>query len=246
MMVAVRQRVDQAVEAAVRLVPARPFTGAVPPAPWWTVLAPWPHIGRLEVFIADLRTAHGAERAGMAERLTALEAEQRTAAERITTLAAEAERHRLAAVHAAEQLAAEQAERAGALHRAETAERLRSEAERAVHRLREEFAEHAAERPDQRERAERSNGAGAKATRSVAAANAPRLTDDEAVQAMLRVHRSAAYEWTKREVHRITGAGFGRVDRLIAAVAEHHAREAERGGAEQPPGDRDDSKERSA
>jgi hypothetical protein len=69
------------------------------------------------------------------------------------------------------------------------------------------------------------------------------LTDEQAVQAMLRAHREPAYEWTSREVHRVTGAGFGRIPRLISAIAEHHRSAAEQGGTEQPD-DGDADKER--
>ncbi|MER7166748.1 DUF2637 domain-containing protein [Micromonospora sp. NPDC000207] len=56
--------------------------------------------------------------------------------------------------------------------------------------------------------------------------NQPRMSDGEAVQALLRAHPEPGYEWKQLEVQAITGAGFGRIPRLISAVAEHHRAKA--------------------
>lgn len=47
--------------------------------------------------------------------------------------------------------------------------------------------------------------------------NRPAMSDDEAVEAMLSEHSDPAHEWSKNSVRTLTGAGFGRVDRLIGA-----------------------------
>lgn len=49
------------------------------------------------------------------------------------------------------------------------------------------------------------------------------MTDEEAVQAMLAVSKDPNHEWVKRDVRKLTGAGFPRVDRLIAEWAERVA-----------------------
>lgn len=43
------------------------------------------------------------------------------------------------------------------------------------------------------------------------ASNQPRMSDGEAVQALLRAHPEPDYEWKQTEVQAITGAGFGRI-----------------------------------
>lgn len=70
-----------------------------------------------------------------------------------------------------------------------------------------------------------------------------RLSNDEAVTLMLAEHPERDYEWGQREVARLTGAGFGRVPKLIAAVREHHDRSAGAGDRNTPE---DDTKEQSA
>ncbi|MEV1013811.1 DUF2637 domain-containing protein [Micromonospora sp. NPDC049801] len=68
--------------------------------------------------------------------------------------------------------------------------------------------------------------------------NAPRMSDEEAVQALLRAHPEPEWEWSQPQIREITGAGGERLSRLQKAVAEHHRREAEKSGAgsgETPP-----------
>jgi hypothetical protein len=60
------------------------------------------------------------------------------------------------------------------------------------------------------------------AERRSGAPNQPRMSDGEAVQALLRAHSEADYVWRQTEVQEITGAGFGRIPRLLSALAEHH------------------------
>lgn len=71
-----------------------------------------------------------------------------------------------------------------------------------------------------------------RSTESEQRSGAPKMTDSEAVAAMLAEHPEQDYEWGSREVHRLTGAGFGRIKKLLAMVAEHHARS----GSERPTG----------
>jgi hypothetical protein len=205
--------------------------------PSWTRAVPWARARMLGAALADERSTREAERSDWAERLAAVEAEQASGAARTERLIAEAEQqaeqHRLEAVHLAEQLEAERAERAAVRDRVGSAERAREVAEQALHTVQNTLS---VER-ELRERAEQSTAMPGKTPRSAAAPNAPRLTDDEALRALLRAHPERGYEWTKREVHRITGAGFGRVDRLIAAIAEHHRSTPQRSGAEHPDGD---------
>lgn len=172
------------------------------PAPWWAPAVPWRRMRDLGAALTEHRTAAEAERAEHADRITLLEAER-------STLRQMVERYRSEAEQAVGHLTAERTER-------EVLHRLLTEAEQVTTRT------------ARTEHPERSTAAGAKQPRTAVAANAPKLTDDEALRAMLRAHPKADFEWTKREVHRITGAGFGRVDRLIAAVAEHHRQQAER------------------
>lgn len=198
--------------------------------PNWTRIVPWVRAQMFDAKLAEARSTHLAEQERVAERLAAVEAEQASGAARLAAVQAEAEHLRSTAERAAVQLAAEQAERRSVEARLAGAEQARRDVEEQLLRMQ-------AVAVDLPERAVRSSGAPAKTARTATVANAPRMTDDEAVQAMLHAHRSATYEWTKREVHRITGAGFGRVDRLIAAVAEHHRSGAVQPGAEHPDTD---------
>jgi hypothetical protein len=61
--------------------------------------------------------------------------------------------------------------------------------------------------------------------RSRTSSNRPTMTDKEAIQAMLRYAPQPGHPWGTREVHRVTGAGFGRIPKLITAVQAHHARQ---------------------
>lgn len=224
--------------------------------PAWTRVVPWVRARMFDTKLAAERSTWATERSAVTERLAAVEAERRSGAARLATALEVAERHRLEAerlaVRLAEQAnreAAERAERIAVQVRAEEAERAaeqaRADAEQRVAQVRVEALDLIATRADQRERTERSTSAPSKTARTVTAANAPKLTDDEALREMLCAHPEQTYEWTKREVHRITGAGFGRVDRLISAIAEHHRNGAERSSRERSV-EVDDDKERSA
>jgi glycerol uptake facilitator-like aquaporin len=212
-----------------------------PHAPWWAPMAPWVRLRDLDAALAEQRSSHGAERAELAVQITRLEAEMETeqarGAARVATAERLAEQYQREAVRAAEQRAAEQAERLAVQAELDATERRRATAETVLLAT----VTAAERRTDQPEPATRVNGAAPKQPRSADAPNTPRLTDDEAVQAMLRAHPDAAYGWTKREVHRITGAGFGRVDRLIAAVAEHHRDAAEQSGGAAADNDKENA-----
>jgi hypothetical protein len=64
-----------------------------------------------------------------------------------------------------------------------------------------------------------------------AAPNAPRMTDEEAVQALLRVHPDPEWEWSQPQIRDVTGAGGERLRRLQEALAAHHRREAKKRGS---------------
>lgn len=232
MMAAVRQRVAQAVEAVDRLVPARPVTDALPTAPWWTVVAPWPYLSRLEMLAADMRSAHAVERSDwqtringlVAEHRAALDAERATFDSRVADLesalqsgGADAERARLEVVHLAERLDAERAERAALQSRYEATEQARQAAETILLALQRE----AATATDQDVAAKQSGAPRSKQAKPPAATNAPKMTDAQAVRAMCKAHPEQGFAWSKREVYRITGAGFGRIDKLLEALTEH-------------------------
>jgi hypothetical protein len=202
--------------------------------PSWTRVMPWIRARMFDAKLTAERSAWDAERVQLADRLSAVEAEQANGAAHVAALAEQAEQHRTEAVHLAEQLATEQAEHQAVQAKLAAAEQARAANGAAV-------AGSGDSHSEQPERAERSGGAARRGARTVAAPNAPKLTDDEALQEMLRAHPGAAYEWTKREVHRITGAGFGRVDRLIVAIAEHHRSTAGAGSTEQAEDKRTES-----
>ena len=69
------------------------------------------------------------------------------------------------------------------------------------------------------------------------------MGDEDAVQAMLQVSKDPGYEWVKRDVRKLTGAGFPRIEKLIAEWAERAAalaavqdRSTPAGAAVQEPG----------
>jgi hypothetical protein len=77
---------------------------------------------------------------------------------------------------------------------------------------------------------------------SPSAGNRPHMTDEEAVQAMLAVHRDPSHEWSSNSVRTLTGAGFGsRIPRLIAAWREAATERA--GGDPRGEGTGDDTGE---
>jgi hypothetical protein len=229
---------------------ARDLETAAVGVPPWTWAVPWVRARMIEAALDAERSTWETERTAMAQRLAAAEAEQVNGAARFEAAVQDAEQARAEAERLAEQANADRAERIVMQARCEKAERVlqqvQVEAEQRVARVRAEALDLIASQAEQREQAVHSDGAPTKATRSAAAPNAPRLTDEQALHALLRVHPERDYGWTKREVHRITGAGFGRIDRLLAALAEHHhsnsgaapehnsAAAAEQAGAERP------------
>ncbi|MET8278314.1 DUF2637 domain-containing protein [Micromonospora sp. NPDC005174] len=67
------------------------------------------------------------------------------------------------------------------------------------------------------------------AEKNTAPSNAARMSDDEAVQALFSADMNPGRVWKQDEVRSVTGAGFGRIPRLLAALAEfHRTDEAER------------------
>lgn len=203
-------------------------------ATWMSRINPWRYSADLNKVIAEQRVTLAAEQRHVAE--LAEIAKQR--AEQMV----EAERRYAEIVAEAERITAESAELRAERDRMQetvdfaerTAAAVRRDAVEEAERLRSEHAEQIARiRSEQRERAERANGARpangtrtGKQSRTDQPNNAPKLTDDEAVDLMLRTHPERGYEWSSREVHRITGAGFGRIPKLTAMVAERHSKGA--------------------
>jgi hypothetical protein len=90
-----------------------------------------------------------------------------------------------------------------------------------------------AEQPEQPER--RSTGAvvpeqstGAADRSGAAGAEQISERDQRALDLMLEAHPEPDYVWKSREVQRVTGAGFGRIPRLLALLTEHHRRSGAR------------------
>ncbi|GAA4439234.1 hypothetical protein [Phytohabitans houttuyneae] len=208
---------------------------------------------RLRRLQTDLDAAERAAKEA-AEHAATLEAEQeseRAAADRAVTSAeqeAMALRSRLA--EQAERLAAEQASTVARIQAewAARTDRIAAEHARQVAELQaEQAAKIAALRDKAASAAARSGGRSGSKTKAAddgeTRSGAPKLTDDEAVAAMLRAHPEPGYEWKSREVHRITGAGFGRIPKLIAIVAEHHARQTQTAGGEPADDSQEDARE---
>jgi hypothetical protein len=191
---------------------------------WWMRFAPWAHVGALRSALVEQRSITDAERQQTvllrAEIADLAEVYRKELAETVRVLRAEVEQER-----------------------AET-ERVRSESAERVARLQ---AEHAAHVSRIRERNTSAPASAPARTSTKTAPAAPvaeqRLTNDEAVALMLQEHPEPGYDWGQREVARLTGAGFSRIPKLIAAVREHHARSG--GAADQNTTD-DDAKEHSA
>jgi hypothetical protein len=81
----------------------------------------------------------------------------------------------------------------------------------------------------------------------------PAMTDQQAVKVMLAANPQPSYAWGPREVQRLTGAGFGRIPKLISAVRAHHVRNggvptltSENGYSERPDSGSADDKEQAS
>lgn len=201
----------------VRRRKAADRAGKVDAPAWWTTFTPWIRISGLGAALAEQRSETAAERA-LRENIAA--DVQRLLTEHDAVIRELRERHR------------------------QQTEALRSEAAEQINTLR---AEHAAQVSRIREKnttAPTGTPARASARTAPTASTAEsRLSNDEAVELMLQTHPERDYEWGTREVSRLTGAGFGRVPKLIAAVREHHDRSAGTGDRNTPE---DDAKERAS
>lgn len=157
------------------------------------------------------------------------EAEQTAGALRILTDEVAAFR----AERQAEQARLAAAEQEAEQLRAELAERSEQETIARAERALEHRPEQSAERLSDGSRSQRSSaGRSGRSATPERRPGAPKMTDAEALQVMLREHKEPDYEWGSREVNRLTGAGFGRIPKLIEMVAEHHAAQATEQGAE--------------
>lgn len=209
---------------------ARDLEDATLSAPWWTALAPWVRLRQLGTALAEhkatvaARDAEHAEMSARFDRIAAEYAEQRITAERM-----------------AEQVAQERAERDAAEQRAKAAERdaerarneaaertaqLRAEAAEREQRLRLEHAEQLAglrsDNSGSAGRSPRSKVVPINRSKSGAKTDNPMATDDGALAAMFAEHPERDFNWTDREAHRITRAGFSsRAPRLVNLATEH-------------------------
>jgi hypothetical protein len=73
---------------------------------------------------------------------------------------------------------------------------------------------------------------GANGGRGKGTPKATRLSDSEAVDALLSAHSEADYEWAKAEVQRVTGCGWDRIPKLLELLSEAHLRNASDGTSE--------------
>lgn len=172
---------------------------------WWMILAPWVRSAQLATALSEQRSALVAEqtRSGSI----------RTEMERLTelhrnVLAETAERAR----KQAEQIRSEVTEHLSVALAERDSELADREAE--VARLRAELAHKVV--PITR------SGTPASRNTPERKTSAPRSSDTEALQAMFSEHPERGYEWTDREVNRITGAGFSsRAPRLTGMASQH-------------------------
>lgn len=196
---------------------ARTRAESVDQPTWWVRINPVLRTGQLATALTEQRTAAASERA------------------QIAVLRADVERLQEAHRKTVEEMA-EQYRVSLEQQRSETAEQLE--------RMRAEHAAHVSRIRDKAVTAPSGAPARSSAKTAPPATGAEqRLSNDEAVELMLRTHPEPGYEWGAREVRELTGAGFGRVPKLIAAAREHHARSADTGTRSTSD---DDAKERSA
>lgn len=186
----------------VRAVKKQRRAERVDAAPWWAPIVPWAWSARLDAALGERCSDLAAERTALAE-ITALR--EQDSADHAKALAALMER-------------TEQRVEQARTEAAEQVAKIRAEHAAHVSRIREKAPQSPSAAPG------RSSARTAPPPAPVAAPAEPRLSNDEAVELMLSTHPEPGYEWGQREVARLTGAGFSRVPKLIAAVAEHHAR----------------------
>lgn len=191
----------------------------------WTMIAPWVRPRQITAVITSVKIEAGAKidaiQAEHAEQISKVLAEQSAAADRSARLAADLEALRDQSERHAEQLRTDHAERVQQIL-AEHAEQM------AVLRAEQALGAGDSDRSGAPRSTSSGNRSPQRPSRSAAPeqrTGAPKLTDEQAVAVLIAEHPEHDYEWGSREVHRITGAGFGRIPKLIAAVAEHHARE---------------------
>jgi hypothetical protein len=118
---------------------------------------------------------------------------------------------------------------------AETVTRLQAENAETIARIRAEMSTvNLSEYRNSEGRKGRTGQRGTLSAKGGGAPNRPRMTDEEAVQALLRVHPEPEWQWSQPQIRDITGAGGERLQRLQTAIAEHHRRATAgngRGGA---------------
>ncbi len=196
----------------------------------WARILPHVRARQLDAVLAS-RTAEHAEIASRLEAdLAARAAEQAETTTRLDVVAAE---FGDAELRWAERVAELKSEREAERLRAEAAERAAAEAERRAGALAEQVAALKAER--------RKPTTGARGRKAPVQPEpdpehkpgAPVLSDAEAVAVLLSEHPERTYAWTSREVRHLTGAGFGRIPRLLALVAERHLKTTGSDSAEQ-------------
>ncbi|MDG4792040.1 DUF2637 domain-containing protein [Micromonospora sp. WMMD1102] len=137
----------------------------------------------------------------------------------------------------AARLSAQEAERTAAALRgtlSEVSEKHRAELSETVARLQAETAETVAriraemstvKLSDYRNgeaRKGRTGQRGGLSAKTGGASNRPRMSDEEALQALLRAHPEPEWQWSQPQIRDITGAGGERLQRLQSAIAEHH------------------------
>lgn len=225
-------------------------------APWWARAAPWARVAHLEAALADTRAVIEAEKARFAQ---AADEHDRVVADLVARFERDMEQARLDTSERLRTIRAEATERAsteaaeatrlrGSVEHAEAemgrlrdalktrVEALQAEHAEAIQRLNEEHSERLAE-----VRAEaattkladyrgRSSGGGPK--RPTKRPPKPRLSDEEAVQALLDHDSDPSREWSQADIVRVLGVGWGRAPRLLEAVTEELARRSSGGNAQ--------------
>jgi hypothetical protein len=204
---------------AVRRLKAKLRAETVDAPAWWMLFAPWVRIGQIRTALAsqrsllaeqDERTAVLADR--LEDALTAL-SESRAA---VTDLGA-----RLETVNTSLDRLAQDAVN----ERNELTARLTAEKDETVRQLTEDFA---AQLTEARAAASTVNLDSYRTDRSKTSpptkretsprpGNRPAVSDEDAVQMMLTAHGDPDFEWSQNAVRTLTGAGFPRIPKLIAA-----------------------------
>jgi hypothetical protein len=190
----------------VRRAKAQRRAEAVDAPAWWMVLAPWARIAQLATALTEQRLT--TTRAGI--EASAIHAEVAELRSSTSTLEADLDELRSAFPRQAEAL------------RAEHAEELRRLAEQHADELAAVRAEAATTKLDDYRRKPPAATSG----RTSKTPPKQRLSDEEAVQALLEHDGDPTRKWTQSDIVAAIGVGWGRAPRLLDALTEELQRRA--------------------